>query len=123
MLTLTSKHKYDKKKNINMSTGKEKNNLNILSGLLRSRCIYRTIPKFLVHHLFFKKFSSGVLPNTSVALYTFLQVFNRLIFFTFFPLFIALTLSTIAKYVGFFLAAPPSVTKCHAPGESLQFSS
>lgn len=66
MLTLTSKHKYDKKKNINMSTGKEKNNLNILSGFLRSRCMYRTIPKFLMHHLFFKKFSSGVLPHIPV---------------------------------------------------------
>ena len=66
MLTLTSKHKYDKKKNINMSTGKEKNNLNILSGFLRPRCMYRTIPKFLVHHLSSKNFSSGVLPCTPV---------------------------------------------------------
>ena len=49
-----------------MSTGKEKNNLNILSGFLRSRCMYRTTSKFLVHHLFFKTFSWGVLPNTPV---------------------------------------------------------
>ena len=46
-----------------MSKGKEKKIFNILSGFLRSRCMYRTIPKFLMHHLFFKKFSSGVLPK------------------------------------------------------------
>ena len=51
------------------------------------------------------------------------QVFNRLIFLTFFPLFIALTLSNIAKYVGFFLASPRPILKSHSLGESPQFFS
>jgi hypothetical protein len=50
-----------------MSTEKKKKNLKILRGFLRSRCMYRTTAKFLVHHFSFKKFSSGVLPNTPVC--------------------------------------------------------
>ena len=60
-----------------MSTGKEKNNLNILSGFLRSCCMYRTIPKFLMHHLFFKNFSSGVLPHIPVNNLHHILQFNK----------------------------------------------
>jgi hypothetical protein len=73
-----------------MSTEKKKKNLKILRGFLRSRCMYRTTAKFLVHHFSFKKFSSGVLPNTPVVFFLIFSI----------ALYIALRFGSIFQYVG-----------------------